>query len=281
MATECGFASGVTEPSRAVAERLAGLRLSGRPAHIHYGLLRKAVVRLDDGSFVKLALHPISTALLRNEAAAYAAAAPRRYVRPKFRLLADCGEWAAAWLSPGDGCAMSRWSSMRRRPGPFEDVPGRPTNVADYLGRLETTPRFEPWKKAIIDRWGDAPLTLTPSHGDFVHWNMLARNGAPTLLDYEYYSPERARSFDRCLWTLVPLLRRPAGRAMARLAGGLWASHLGVGQAELLAVLYEHASAMTVELDMPDFAALSGNDAVRRRNLLLDAYETLMRRLLG
>lgn len=263
-----------------IAARLRGLDLPAEAVEHCHGLLRKVLLRLAGGAgYVKLALHPLSAALLRNEAHAYARPAPPGYGRPAFRLLADEGDWAAAWLSDAAGRPFGRRAALIRRHGPFEGVSAAEVSVAEHLATLDGAARLDAWRRRLVARHGDERLTLTPSHGDFVHWNMLrTTNGRVFALDFEYYSPARSVLFDRCHWTMAPLLRRDIGLHGAR-GAGLLAAYLGVSRRDLAIAVAEHAARLEKEHAMTDFVALTGADAMKRRLALLNAYDTLMARL--
>lgn len=268
---------------RLIAECLRDAGISAPVAATRHGLLRKVMVRLADGAgYVKLALHPLSAALLRNEAAAYGEVPPPGYVRPRFRLLMDRGEWAAAWLSAEEGEPFSRWGALGARPGPFEGAPAAEARLDTYLGSLGDTPRLDRWRRALTGRHGAETILLGASHGDFVHWNVLRpAQGRAILFDFEYYSTRRSPAFDRCHWMMAPLLRRGLGIAAARWGAAVLAARLGVSRRDLAIAVTEHAARLEGEHDMPDFAALTGSAAMERRLALLRSYDALMARLLS
>jgi hypothetical protein len=275
------FVEGRSEPAEAIAARLRGLDLPADAMHCRYGLLRKVLVRLANGAgYVKLALHPLSAALLRNEAQAYAEPCPPDYGRPRFRLLADDGDWAAAWLSVETGRQFSRWTALTPRRGPFETGGMADTTVADHLAALSGTPRLDAWQQGLTRRHGCEPLKLARSHGDFINWNLLHRSdGRAIVLDFEYYAPARSLAFDRCHWTMAPILRRGSGIHAAKWGAALLATCLGVSRRDLAIAVAEHAARLEKEHAMADFVALTGAAAMMRRTALLNAYDVLMAQL--
>jgi hypothetical protein len=272
------FAEGRAEPRNAIIKRLAELGIDARPSLIRYGLLRKAVVELADGAgIVKFALHPVSANLLRNEAVAYAAPPPTGFDRASFRMLVDGGDWAAAWLSHQPGRVPSRWTALNRRAGPYETRAYGERKLEDHLDRLAGSARLEGWRRRVLALWSGETLAIGPSHGDFLYWNLLKSRGArhPTLLDFEYSAPDRSRAFDRCQWTLVPLLRQIGRRGWGMPPRWL-ARYLGVALFELAVAVMEHTSVIEEENRLPDIAALYGAEALARRAALLRGYDALM-----
>ena len=85
--------------------------------------------------------------------------------------------------------------------------------------------------ETLLNRHGDVSVTVTPSHGDYIYWNVLKAGGSQFgLIDYEYSSPQRCIGFDDlhfrfAPWWLrglrhsvpYPVLKRAALRAAKRL----------------------------------------------------------------
>jgi hypothetical protein len=262
--------------------RLQSLPLPAEALHIRQAAPAKALVQLADAAgMVKLALHPISVHLLRQEAAAYDAAGPVGYDRPRFTLLQDQGHWAAALLSWEHGQALSRWTSLNRRGGPYEQG-ACPVSLDSLLQPLPSARQTDHWCRRILRHWPGESALAAPAHGDFVHWNMLRRDSGQTLLlDYEYYHPHRSAGFDRCYWTLVPLLRRTAGKVLARWSMGILAARIGLCRRDMAIAITEHLSVLEQEAHITDFPRLSGQAAMIRRRFLQEAYSYALEQLLA
>lgn len=264
----------------------------------------KVAIRLSGGrGFVKLALNPHAAALSRRELVAYAAEPPSpAFRRPVLLGGHDAGDWAALWLSLESGRAWPRRSALRPRAGPFEHLPAAARPVAAIMDR-PVAGRFEVHRLRLLQRWADAPVRCGPAHGDFVYWNLLAGDGAPTLVDYEFFEPSAPMTHDRFQWTLLPLLRRlaawgsvPAGPgrgagwtaavpALATAALGPLACALapcGTPRPglELALFLLRYGARIELQRGAPDLARLYAPSTQRLQDSLAVLLDRLLRGLL-
>lgn len=276
------FVAGRTEPPDAVRARLGHLGIDGPIGQIRYGLMRKIMVWLPERrEIVKIALHPAGAALLRREAQAYDLSPPDHYQRPALHWRHDQGEWMAIGL--GDVSRARPIASLNgliRHPGPYENTGRTMTSLSEHLDGLGDAPCLARRRDSIIRRFPAAQIATAPSHGDFVHWNLLTVAGEnPLLLDYEYYASARSLYFDRCLWLLAPLLRHLHGSVMvgatARMARilALW---LGIPVLDLLVSAIEYTARLEQEQIDLDILALHGPDNLRRRQAQLAAYGAIL-----
>lgn len=279
----------MAEPFDAVAERLAAAGIGARAARCAPLHMRKIAVVLEDGAgFVKLALHPVSAAAVRVEAAAYAGPPPASpYGRPVLKRFHDGGDWAALWLSAEAGRPMPSWRSLLPRPGPFEDRSSARL-AADLLGN-PMPPPFEDWRRRLLDRFGDRAVRTAPAHGDFIYWNVLSGGPAgPVLIDFEQHEPCAPASHDRLFWTFVPLARKAlslrCGRALAAAAPVLarrLAPEAERPGLELSLLILRHGARMAAEHGHPDIGQLYGPETVRLQRGLVALYGRVLGRLLS
>lgn len=250
----------------------------------------KVAIRLADGQgFVKLAMHPHANALMHREVAAYAGPPPcAPFRRPRLLGSHDHGDWGAIWLTFEPGRVLTRWNALSPRPGPYEAAPSDLLPVRAILPD-PLPPRFETYRRHLLDRFADAPVRCGPIHGDFVYWNVLDGPAGPMLLDYEHFERQAPSSQDRLQWTLLPLLRRAAlwGTVPSALAGAavvpLAALLLPRGTAhpvlELALFLLRYAARLEGEQAEPGIADLYARPTRRIRQRLLALIDGILGRI--
>ena len=60
----------------------------------------------------------------------------------------------------------------------------------------------------LVERFGDVDLKVTPSHGDFIYWNVLVGGEQRSLVDFEYVSECRVIGFDDLHYRFAPWMHR-------------------------------------------------------------------------
>lgn len=283
-----------------VAERIAAAGIDGPIQQvIRLDFDKRAVHLGDGGGFVKLALSPYAVALARREAAAYAGPPPcARFRRPEFRRFHDAGAWTALHLSFETGRPLSSAHALIPRKGPFEaaDATRKPlwhalnldNPAGDDPGEAAAFPptRFAPRRERLLDRSGGRLISFGPSHGDFVHWNILHHERyAPLLIDFEHHAACAPRSHDRLHWIAGPLLRRVTRRDRDGLSA---AALIAVAAAlirwfpreELSLFLLRHGRRLEREQAATEAPGAGRSGAYRHRARLLDLYDRLLAELL-
>lgn len=288
-----------------VAERIAAAGIDGPIRRvIRLDFDKRAVHLGDGGGFVKLALSPYAVALARREAAAYAGPPPcTRFRRPEFRCFHDAGAWTALHLSFEAGRPLSSAHALIPRKGPFEAAADARKPLWSALdledpGEAATFPptRFAAQRERLLERSGDRLISFGPSHGDFVHWNILHHDQrAPLLIDFEHHAASAPHSHDRLHWIAGPLLRRVTRRDRSGLSAGLLVAGAAAlirwfPREELSLFLLRHGRRLEREQAATETLAIealgtetSGADrsgAYHHRARLLDLYDRLLMELL-
>ena len=70
---------------------------------------------------------------------------------------------------------------------------------------LEQLPLPKALKNTLKTRHGNQKVTLAPSHGDYIYWNLLIDDELPPgLVDFEYFDPMRMAGFDDLHYHMGP-----------------------------------------------------------------------------
>ncbi len=295
-----------------VAERIAAAGIDGPIQRvIRLDFDKRAVHLGDGGGFVKLAFSPYAVALARREAAAYAGPPPcTRFRLPEFRRFHDAGAWTALHLSFEEGHPLGSAHALIPRKGPFEaagarklllsalDLDDAGDGPGDGPEEAATFPptRFADRRKRLLERSGDRLISFGPSHGDFVHWNILHHDRhAPLLIDFEHHAASAPRSHDRLHWIAGPLLRRVTRRDRSGLSAGVLVAVAAAlirwfPREEVSLFLLRHgrrlereqAATETLATETPGAETLGADHsgAYRHRARLLDLYDRLLAELL-
>jgi hypothetical protein len=278
------FVQGLDVPPAAVAERLAAAGIEEPPLGLRWGFRRQVGIRLSR-TYAKLALHPLSVALLRHEADCLARLpAPPGYRVPSLQHFHDGGDWAVSVTGMEAGAPPASWRALLGRAGPFEAAAAADRPLADHLAPLATTPRLTRWSERLQRRYSAERLVpIGGSHGDFVYWNLLQTStGSPVLLDFDYFRPDRSRQHDRCFWTWAPLAAKAVAWGRERwLAAASPVLARGEGSLAMALMLVEHGALMEQEHALPDIGMLYGAADLSVRLRLLDLYDAAVTRLAG
>ncbi|MFX9696041.1 hypothetical protein ABTP07_19100, partial [Acinetobacter baumannii] len=84
----------------------------------------------------------------------------------------DGGDWAALWLRTETAAPWTRWRALMPRPGPYEALITGRHRIGDMVPS-PAAPGFAAWQDRLVHRHGDRTIAVSPSHGDFVYWNLL------------------------------------------------------------------------------------------------------------
>ena len=217
------FVSGQAIEQKYIEQILKSHGIQGEIRSLRYGYYKKIVAWLQGDEactqVVKLAFHPYSIALLQKEAEGYemcGALQSHSFCFPRYELVDSAEPCAIAVMEAVSGNPAKIWHFPRetftRLWGVKESVP-----LAEYLRQKESAlvdvcALPESWKaivEKIFARFGNRPVPVSPSHGDFIYWNLLCgEQGESYLLDLEYFSRSRSACFDDWHWFLFPLARK-------------------------------------------------------------------------
>ena len=290
--------------------------IEGQIIKLRYGYYRKIMAWLqqDNGDIriAKICLHPYSVELLRQEAKGYAEFSSlegNKFCVPDFRMIYDSSSCGIALMDELNGRALKLWNFPEQTLTQLAGITGH-TGLGRYLNdRLaliesgEVLERLSRLVERMEQFFGDRSLPLSPSHGDFIYWNLLCTsNGDINLFDFEYYASERVACFDDWHWFVLPLGRKAiqlkckalithlAGRLPAMLYRRVfqncyknteWLGDDPIETLRLLLAVYllEQSVLMYREHQMPEIIALIGTDAYSNRQRLLSLYEKMIEKV--
>ena len=275
---------------------------------ICYGYFRKVIVEFLDGErrfhVAKIALHPFSVGLLKNEAVGRVSANLQGASSPF--IISDNKAVLLMTGEPGSQAPRSMWLNCPAPPFPYA-CNMLPVDV--YRSRFSRSSTSSLWQNDIamyvdilLNRVQNAALPIGESHGDFVYWNCLQSAQALTIIDFESYSEARIAGYDLWYWYVLPLVRLAVRRRQTRIFAGvlpliarwLWRYRLVTADRNLAhcdqepslasdlslgLTLLEHEAQMLEEHTFPDIIALIGKDAFALRKEVCRAYNLVLERV--
>lgn len=158
--------------------------------------------------FVKTSSDQKGMALIRAEASGLERIAPliREVVKvPHGTLLFDKPDGVVLKMTRVDGTPVSKWTGLVARLTPSLMKAQSTMSLSDLLAKESVGSQLV---RHLIQRFGDVDLTVTPSHGDFIYWNVLVGGQQPSLVDFEYVSDSRVIGFDDLHYQLAPWMIR-------------------------------------------------------------------------
>ena len=310
------FCAGEDVTKKHIESLLREKGVEGDITKLRYGYFRKIIATLqqDNGDIriAKICLHPYSVELLRQEAKGYAEFSSlegNKFCVPDFRMIYESSSCAIALMDEVKGRRLKLWNFPEQTLTQMAGITGH-TGLGRYLNDClaliesgEVLERLSRLVERMQQSFGDKLLPLSPSHGDFIYWNLLSdTNGNIFLFDFEYYARERVACFDDWHWFVLPIGRKSiqlkctvltthlAGRLPAMLYRRVFqncyknAEWLGTDPIEtlrLLLVVYllEQSVLMYREHQMPEIVALIGVDAYSNRQKLLNLYQKMIEKV--
>ena len=205
-----------------VRDVLSNAGVTGDIEHIYFTYFRKALVWIRDESrtrrVIKIALSGYACELLRRESEGYAAIkqfAGDFLEVPNFQIVYDTTGCCIAQMEEIRGKAYKPWTFPKRTIGGMVGINGyRQLGelIESLLAGADTLKKRESLIRVVREaqeKYGKILLPLSPSHGDFVHWNVLAlEKGRKCFLDLEYYSAHRPMLHDDWHWFVSSIVRR-------------------------------------------------------------------------
>ena len=204
--------------------------------------------------FAKASSTKKGIALIRAEAEGLALIRPilsERLSLPKGLITVDDNRGVVLELSQVEGRPISKWRKASVELTPILAKKQLPMDLTLLLEKDQINPSV---KEALIDRFGDVKVPVTPSHGDMIYWNLLVGAAQPGLVDFEYVSPHRILGFDDLHYRLAPWMLRwirwrlPAAPLIMigrHYASGLCVDHhLPIDPDLLLALFFAHWTAI-------------------------------------
>ena len=164
----------------------------------------------DEGSsvFVKVSSAETGMGLIRSEAKGLELLAPliRHTVSvPKGTLLLDDSDGVILKMTRVNGTSSLKWLATGVDLTPSLAKAQRTMSLTNLLDKESVTGELA---RQLVGRFGDVDLTVTPSHGDFIYWNVLVGGDQPSLVDFEYVSDCRVIGFDDLHYQLAPWMIR-------------------------------------------------------------------------
>lgn len=307
------FKTGNSFNREAVQRLLDKYEIQGQITHIYYGNYRKIIVWIEQNEteiLAKIALHPYSVQLMRQEALGYRLAPSivnDAYSLPDHQLIAANHSLGISLLSRVRGTRYRLWKFPPHTMTSLGGIVNK-ISLAKYIeNKLEFLstgiPKDDLTSLAarIIDRYGNIVVSLSPSHGDFASWNLLRGNdGKSYLLDLEYFKLDRVAFFDDWHWFIFPFawrglrLNRKVWRIInvAKFSNLLWmhilkkryqTSQIVFTQKEispnfyLVLYLFEESARLLKQHQLPDIIELVGRENYLKRIQLLHFFQTLLK----
>ena len=162
-----------------------------------------------DQRLIKAAASPRGRSLLRNEAAGVRQLTP--LLETSFRVaevsvLRDDDALCALEFTTVDGDAPM---SLRAPYVPLTPLLRGSQQTMPLTHLLDQECHSPALKRVLLGRHGNPDIPVTPSHGDFIYWNLLCvPQQRPGLIDFEYYSPARMDGYDDLHFRVAPWLWR-------------------------------------------------------------------------
>lgn len=157
--------------------------------------------------FVKVSSAETGMRLIRSEAKGLELLTPliRNAVSvPEGTLLLDDSDGVILKMTRVNG-STSKWFAARVGLTSSLAKAQRTMSLADLLDKESVNSELA---RRLVGRFGDVDLTVTPSHGDFIYWNVLVGGDQPSLVDFEYVSDGRVIGFDDLHYQLAPWMIR-------------------------------------------------------------------------
>jgi hypothetical protein len=167
--------------------------------------------RLIKVGFTKLGIH-----LVEQEIAGWALVSP--LLKHRFRIgeiagFAEAPTWIAARLEYLSGQTTRSFFPTHREISSSLAPSATTLDFKDVLELERTPPEIS---KRLFQRYGDPPIPVTISHGDYIYWNLIDQPGhAPGIIDFEYAQATRLTGFDDLHFRFAPW--------WARLGNSRWA----------------------------------------------------------
>lgn len=124
---------------------------------------------------------------------------------PKGTLMLDTPDGVILKMSRVDGVPASKWSRNVVELTPSLAQAQRCERLTDVMAKEVVDSALS---QHLVRRFGDITVTTTPSHGDFIYWNVLVGGQQPSLVDFEYVSDSRVIGFDDLHYQLAPWMIR-------------------------------------------------------------------------
>ena len=163
---------------------------------------------VDRSVFVKASSDESGMALIRSEIRGLETISP--WVRdvvtvPEGTVLLDDADGVVLKSTRVEGEPASKWSYAAVHLTPSLARAQRIMNLTEVLDNAAVDINLA---RHLVERFGDVDLTVTPSHGDFIYWNVLVGGQQPSLVDFEYVSECRVIGFDDLHYRFAPWMHR-------------------------------------------------------------------------
>ena len=156
----------------------------------------------------KVSASPTGLAMIRNEALGLERIAPLLgpgIKPPKLHRFIDEDGTAALVMEQLEGSPATKWQSQGFSLTPALMKAPSQMLLSELLDHHRTDEKL---RAGLLDRFGDTTVTVTPSHGDLVYWNVLRMTSGVGLIDFEYFDEARVAGFDDLHYLLAPQLFR-------------------------------------------------------------------------
>ena len=163
---------------------------------------------VDGSAFVKASSDESGMALIRSEIRGLQVISP--WVRdvvtvPTGTVLLDDADGVVLKSTRVDGEPASKWSKSVVHLTPSLASAQSIMSLTDLLANESVDINLS---CHLVERFGDVDLKVTPSHGDFIYWNVLVGGEQPSLVDFEYVSECRVIGFDDLHFRFAPWMHR-------------------------------------------------------------------------
>lgn len=215
------FQAGKSIDKEAIQGLLAQNKIYGEITRLHYGNYRKVIVWLRDGdedNIFKIALHPSSVQMMRQEAQGYEFASrlvQDVYSFPRFCHVTAKESLGIARLDKIDGSRLRLWQFPQHTLTSLHGI-SRHISLEKYLENIIITLKTGDERDTLyllaekmLRCSGKFLVPLSPSHGDFASWNLIRDvSGRINILDFEHFRRERVSYFDDWHWFVLPIASR-------------------------------------------------------------------------
>ncbi len=159
-------------------------------------------------AFIKTSSDQKGMALIRAEASGLELIAPlinEVVMVPQGTLLFDQPDGVVLKMTRVDGTPVSKWARSVAQLTPSLAQAQSTMSLTELLAKESVDSELA---GQLVRRFGNVGLTTTPSHGDFIYWNVLVGGTQPSLVDFEYVSDCRVIGFDDLHYQLAPWMIR-------------------------------------------------------------------------
>ena len=176
----------------------------------------KAMLRSADQSrLVKVGMTALGRHLVRRELRGWELLAPllrEHFAVGHLEVMVDDQDLVAFGVDRLEGKPARSLFARHPKISPCLALAPKTMSLKELLEREETSPELS---QKLLSRHGNQELPTTPSHGDYIYWNLFVNGSQPPgLIDFEYASAARVAGWDDLHFRLAPWWLRALRRSL-------------------------------------------------------------------